>query len=928
VERISIETAGVAVLANGGDSSGEPRNRRGHLFEIFIARLLGVLGYEDPTTENLNVTSDGIELDVVAHSRATKQVLIAECKAYSANVAAKHLTSFLGKYFLRREDDAQLAGWFVALPRLTAEGKEQADEASSKVRLFRYLSSYDVCRHLIEADFLPDLSQGPRLFSDLTVVITEHGLALAARELDPRTRHATRVVLWNKTGLVPDPLRELVERSALAEGLPVAAVGTEAVSVPIRAAHKPAIVAVRGSTSDFEYQLPASPRFFVGRKAASGKILDSIQSRSAGGVVVVNAKSGWGKSSLALHLAKRVQQSGGVAQVVDSRTAESVEFVAAAVEGLVRDAVQRRLLRLPSDAAFSSLASSVRSLGRAEWRRERPVLLFFDQFENVFRSETLTREFRDLTSLVGELEVPITIGFAWKTDLVGWTEDHPYRLRDEIRQAAYVSVLDPLGPREIETLLRRLEKAAGDKLHRELRKRLREYSQGLPWLFKKLAGHILAELERGVSQDELVRESLNVQSLFESDLAELTPAEHEGLHAIARSAPGLVSELEENVPTAIMQSLINRRLVVQVGDRVDTYWDTFRDFLVTGRVAIEDSYTMRYGPASVGKLLRRLISAGGQLTVSEAARELGTTAAVVFNLSRELRLMGLVATEQNRIVVDPSILAAADAEARCRSLVAKALRRHKILSVVNEVLGEGNQSVSFSQVAAELPAAFPAVEANSESWLTYARAFCQWLAYGELVELSRDGVQPVRPGEPLENPLHLLSGAAPIRVHGAFPQSPAGPAEEVLIHLADSTAPRPEGRRERDAMRDLSLLGAVVLDERDRVTLARPDLASKDGVNGQALAALVRRMPGCDEAFAALEEEPATQPAQLGEMVRAAHGAEWTDATALGVGKYVRSWARLCGIQTQRRKSNGAPPRTSRRIRSSPSPQQESFADM
>jgi hypothetical protein len=49
-------------------------------------------------------------------------------------------------------------------------------------------------------------------------------------------------------------------------------------------------------------------------------------------------------------------------------------------------------------------------------------------------------------------------------------------------------------------------------------------------------------------------------------------------------------------------------------------------------------------------------------------------------------------------------------------------------------------------------------------------------------------------------------------------------------------------------------------------------------------------------------------------MVRAAHGAEWTDATALGVGNCVRSWARLCGIQTQRRKSN-APASALREIR-------------
>ena len=123
---------------------------------------------------------------------------------------------------------------------------------------------------------------------------------------------------------------------------------------------------------------------------------------------------------------------------------------------------------------------------------------------------------------------PVIIGFAWKTDLVGLTETYPYQLRDDIRSCAEVYTMEPLGPSEINTLLRRLEKSTGQTFQKDLKQRLREVSQGLPWLFKKLASHVSRELESGTTQDDLVSASLNVKRLFDRDLAELLVAEPRG----------------------------------------------------------------------------------------------------------------------------------------------------------------------------------------------------------------------------------------------------------------------------------------------------------------------------------------------------------------------------------------------------------------
>ncbi len=754
MDRIAVETSSIALLVD--DSAPDAAQARGRLLERFVARLLATMGYGDPRTEHLNVTNDGAEIDVIAQQKVTNEWIMCECKAHSSNITVRQLTAFLGEYALATIDDPRRSALFIGLPSLTRNAKEKADEAQRKMPSFRYLSSYAVCQLLVDANLLPPLDNGPALMSDPTVVVAEHGLALAARELDSQSRHAVRLVLWGAGRKpVPDPMIALAKRH-LSNGLPTVALESEAAPTPHDTPATPAIVPVRGSSSDFEFQPPAGPAFFVGRKVVSKDLREFVCDTGGPSVLVINAKSGWGKSSLALYLQHQIERAGGMAMVIDTRTADRPDFVSAAIERLLRAADERGILAMPGDRAFSSLRSTIDTFDRSTWcKSARPLLVVFDQFENVFRNADLTREFRDLALQTSGLRHPLTVGYAWKTDLVGWTEDHPYQLRDEIRSVARNVVLEPFGPREIETLLRRLETALDKKLHRELRRRLRELSQGLPWLFKKLAGHVLTEmLQRGVPQDQLIQQSLNVHTLFESDLSELTPSEQEALRIVARSAPALVSDIEETVSSAILQSLLNRRLIVQVGERIDTYWDTFRDFLITGRVAIEDSYIIRNTFSGPAKLLRAVLAERGDAAVPLLAKQLKTSNAVIFNSARELRQMGILAAEPNRIVVEAAVLDASNREEALRDRVAYALRHHKIYGLLNRLFDESDGIVSFTDLASAMPSAFPAVEAKRESWITYARAFGRWLEYGALVMVTRNGL--VRTTETASSDVSLL----------------------------------------------------------------------------------------------------------------------------------------------------------------------------
>ncbi len=900
--QLAVAEPRVLVLADAEDA-GAQSNARGHLFERFVAHLLHRYGYEQPSRRRLNVTADGIELDVVARHLLTGQGSVTECKAYSSPVPANAIDAFYGKLIQARFDDERTHGFFVALPRLNGPGDEQARNIDQNDPGFTYLNAEAVVASLRDRGDIVDYPGPAALLSDPAVVITEHGTFSAALELDTDTRIPRAVHVWCATGSVPNTVISLIGSSEYATDCPVTAVGSDehpAAPNPGQpaAVETPVIVEVVGSTSDFEYQLPASPKFFVGRKRLV-KDLDEVLT-GGGGSVVLNAQSGWGKSSLALMLGDRVRIARGQALVLDSRTAGGPRYITEALREAADQAQHSGLLRLPENAAWGSLPTALRSLTTAEWAADRgPLVVFFDQFENVFRDERLTREFRDLA--LGAKEVPgnLIVGFAWKTDLVDWTEGHPYRLRDEIRANSTVLALPPLGAPEVNTILRRLEKALDEPLTPELRRRLREYSQGLPWLLKKLSGHLLSQVrDEGIDQGRLASEALNVQSLFDSDLAELGPVEQEALRVVARYAPLPATEITERFPAAIVQSLVDRRLIVQVGERLDTYWDVFRDYLNSGRVPVEDSYIIRQSPRSVGRLLRYIATHGNPVAVSAVSADMDVSDNAVYNLSRELRLLGVAAADEpNTVHLVEAVWDSGDREEAIRRQVATALRRHKAHTTFTQVADRG--PVDLMVFAKSLPAVFPAIDVSDHTWVAYARAFLRWFEYAGLVveEAGRwvtatDGHQP---------DLALLAASSRRRLKTGFPHDPPGPSLKLLESIAQAEGPlRVDSRATRRAAGPLIAIRAIEELAPDTFQLLHPELIADGSVVPAELLELMRQAPGAAAGLDTLLERPDSTAMTVGLAMREAAGAGWSDSTIRGLGKHLRAWARSAGLEVLR----------------------------
>ena len=466
-------------------------------------------------------------------------------------------------------------------------------------------------------------------------------------------------------------------------------------------------------------------------------------------------------------------------------------------------------------------------------------------------------------------------------------------------------VLEPLGPSDISTLLDRLQKAVGQKLERDLRDRLREYSGGLPWLFKKLAGHVIDELTAGRTQQQLLAEALNVQGLFDADLAELGPDESAALREIARLAPVSISDVGDSIEMAIVQSLLDRRLIVQVGERLDTYWDIFRDYLTTGTVPIKEGFILRLNPSSsMGVLLRGAIDGGGALSVAEAMTLLGTSEAVIFNTVRDLRLLGLVSYEPGTIHIAESAMTD-DAESALKILASASLRRHRAFAIVVDLLERADGTVSIADFSERLAAAFAAVNAKPATWDQYARAFAYWLAYAHLIGLTAGGIT-VNPAD-TQVDLSLLTRQRRVSVSGSFPHSPASPALEVARELVTGQSSDVTTKRRTAGRTALEVLGLLSRRAAGEMRLD-PHVFDTEGSADPARLrqVLEERVAGAKEALTRIEGDPNVTPMEVGLILKDAQKTDWASGTIHSVGKYFRSWARAAGVTTSHVKSTAA----------------------
>src|SRR4051794_39158157 len=194
-------------------------------------------GFDAITSSDLNVTADGIELDLVVSNSFVNKTAICECKAYSNNVKAQAFTSLYGKLALARLKNRDTLGYLFALPRLVAPGEELVREAEQVDSSIKYINAVELSRLLSDRGLITDPPRVEPLSSDRAIIIAEEGLYCAEKRLDSISRLAVAVLVWAKSGSpVPEPVLQLLSQDSYAGGLPIIDLANEAGARAQRAA--------------------------------------------------------------------------------------------------------------------------------------------------------------------------------------------------------------------------------------------------------------------------------------------------------------------------------------------------------------------------------------------------------------------------------------------------------------------------------------------------------------------------------------------------------------------------------------------------------------------------------------------------------------------------------------------------------------------
>jgi hypothetical protein len=653
---------------------------KGNCFEDLVRNLLSINQYE--IKQNINFA--GLEIDLVAEHKHNREQLYVECKA-KEKVTSDELSKFAFNVFHKKIDK----GYFFRSQELQSQAGALLIEMREDER-YKHLTFFE------PKDIIKMLSDGKLIFEP-TEKLTNY--VISKKILAVTFLGDYFIYLINESNALPTKFilinakknNEKIEKEVIAllqtrineiSNLEIITRIENYTKKEDNLGHNipiETISEVQESENWFDYKPASSVKnHFVGRDEIRTNILQYFkeirENKTNKRIFYLNGKSGWGKSSLVLELKGRCSnkhfKNNFFALAIDTRSANSENFVALSFKKLISQAIENKFINLDlfhTNIEFTSIvdllsSESVITILNKLKLENKFLVLIFDQFEDVFRKKDFFKTFYKFLSDVTDGKPNLIIGFSWKSDFFLQSDDPSYHIWQQAKEQAKEFTITEFGEKEIDGIIKQLEDSVGH-LNKSIKDRIKESSQGLPWLTKKLCIHIFDQIQLGTAKNDLLESNLNILDLFKKDEERLDANELKAIKLIAKRAfdGNFFDETEvgELIDNTTIADLINKRLIIRSGANYNIYWDIYRDYLVTGKIpVIGESYLLRQGVNLCFEVFD-LLEQNKPESLDEILQKhpKGITQDTLYNILIELKSLGLIQKVSEKYIISQDVMA-------------------------------------------------------------------------------------------------------------------------------------------------------------------------------------------------------------------------------------------------------------------------------
>lgn len=880
---------------------GSSKKAKGDLLEKLAKKLLLAQNYD--VIEEIRTV--GAELDLLCKHRVNAKEIYVECKAQKDPISAPVLRQLWGTVDFEEYSE----GWLISTSEFTKDAKGfveswkgKSKEKSERLSFYQPLaiiealkSSSIICDppKSTAAQFLGN----PEDLGDWTLLVSEFGMYWCVYTLKGGAPYGILIYSASSGKHIRDidtiqnlaTLDSTIADYDLNVGLNEETPTTQ--SIPKKL---PPVVQVQIGESWDDYR-PARPEDFVGRDATQKDILNFLgnsKENSGTKIFAITGNSGLGKSSLIAKLRDRSRnkryKNKYFVYAVDIRGAREPSYIPASLVASLREAqkagfgdeVEISLTDPSSPLNSSSIQGYLQSLSR----KGQVVCLVFDQFEELYSKPDLFGIFnaaKDLMLDVASNQGNLVLGFAWKTDSTT-QQDHPaYHLWHELADHRREYRLDVFENGEISKSITKFEKEIGQKISAEIRHQISEVSQGFPWLLKKLCINLYEGMSKGEKVDSVLLD-LDIERLFQADLNILSHPESVCLKLIAQKAPADWSEIIETSGATVLNNLVHKRLVIKSGDRLNVYWDIFKDYLLTGRVPVVPyNYIPTSDPSSLINICTKLKNT--EFTDSEnIGGMVGLGEKTVWNIGADLVMLGLAEREGTSFKVSKK-LASNDESAILKSL-RETLGKHSLKVALFK--SYSGKTITLSTVREVFQSCIPRAKFGEKTWSIYSNRLINYLIYsGYLLRAGNDLVVQDTGAALVDRDGLARRGKQRGKVF-------SGSVSPFATYTTLKGIPNSGVKIETIKRNELSMLKRFELvTVKGDVVLPNSDSINKSGGIKEAIWAAAKNESSLIKCVNIFQDAPNTHASDIAAYISDEYGLNWSEGSKTRNGRVLKQWS-------------------------------------